>query len=396
MERHPGEEPDLPTGDAARARRALSLARTLLTAGGSLESAGGGAAVAREQLEEALLRRAEMNEQAGHLPPSLTAQAAAARALASAESALEKTAAGGSPTNLTDLEISGLEAIIEVTGRPSMRYTNGSVQMPPTDLGENDRWRVLIATELDAINDASASVGRISIKGNAGLDEHMGTGWCAAGGLIVTNRHVARALVGNADDPPASWRIDASKQPFIEFSTTDQASDSLSFAITGLAYCAEEEDVDVALLSVAAGAALPKPLGLDWEPESLGFETAGGGGAQPRFMGNSVYVVGHPYRRLGTELTVAIFGEADGGKRWSPGMVVGLPDDKPLLEHDCSTLGGNSGSCVLSVNQHAVVGIHVGGVNVDEATGRGSANLALAFARLSAHPAAEIIRTGRV
>lgn len=400
MGQHTGEETDLASGDAARAKRALSLARTLLTAGGQFESVGGGGggAVARDKLEEALLLRAEMSAASGQLPPSLLAQAAAAQALASAESALQKTAAGGSPSNLTDLEIASLEAIIEVTGRPSMRYRDGFVQMPPpSGLGENDRWRVLIATEREEINEVSASVGRISVKGNAGLDEHKGTGWCVAGGLIVTNRHVARELVSNLNDPPASWKIDASKQPFIEFAATDEASDSLSFAISGVAYCAEEGDLDVALLGVTAGAAaLPPPLALNWKPEALGGETAGGENAPPQFKGSSVYVVGHPYRPLGSELTVAIFGHADGGKRWSPGDVVRLTPDKPLLEHDCSTLGGNSGSCVLSVDGHSVVGIHVGGVNVDEATGRGSANLALTFARLGAHRAADILRTGKL
>ena len=394
-----GGETELPSGDGARAERAVSLARTLLAAGGQLESVGGGGeTIKRGELEEALRERAQLNATSGQLPPSLTAQAAAAQALANAESALQKTAGGGSPSNLTDLEMAALEAVIEVTGRPSMRYTRGQVQMPPSALGENERWRFLVATALEEIDEASACVGRISVRGVAGLDEHKGTGWCAAGGLIATNRHVARELVNNPGDPPAFWKVDASKEPFIEFATTDQAPESLRFSVSAVAYCAEEEDVDFALLGVTAGGtkALPPPLPLDWKPESLGKEAAGDEGAPPRFKGSSVYVVGHPYRLLGSELTAAIFGNADGGKRWSPGLVVRLSPDKPLLEHDCSTLGGNSGSCVLSADWHSVVGMHVAGVKVDEATGRGSANLALTFARLGAHRAADILRTGKL
>jgi hypothetical protein len=391
------EEVDRPPDDAPRADRVVSLARTLLATGGLLEATGAGEQISHEQLEEALTSRIEMNAASGQLPPSLTAKVAAANALANAERALKKTAGGASPSNLTDIEVASLEAIIEVTGRPSMRYRDGHVQMPPTALGENDRWRVLIAIARLEIDEASASVGRISVTSNAGLVEHKGTGWCAAGGLIVTNRHVARKLVRNPDERPSSWTIDVSKQPFIEFATTDQATDSQRFAVSEVAYCAEEEELDVALLGLSPGASsLPPPLTLDWKPETLGRETAGAAGESPRFTGRQVYVVGHPYRRLDSELTAAVFGAADGGKRWSPGIVIGLNPTKPLLEHDCSTLGGNSGSCVLSADWNAVVGIHVGGVNVNEATGRGSANLALTFARMGTHRAANILRTGKL
>jgi V8-like Glu-specific endopeptidase len=65
------------------------------------------------------------------------------------------------------------------------------------------------------------------------------------------------------------------------------------------------------------------------------------------------------------------------------------------FEHDCSTLGGNSGSCVLSVGGHVVVGLHYAGLDVD-AAGRGSANVALALSRLGSHPGAQLLRAGRV
>lgn len=32
-----------------------------------------------------------------------------------------------------------------------------------------------------------------------------------------------------------------------------------------------------------------------------------------------------------------------------------------LLTHDCSTLGGNSGSAVVDLDTHQVVGLHFGG-----------------------------------
>lgn len=385
------------SGDAAAAKRTLSLARTLLTRGGTLESTGAGESVDRTKLADALERRIKMSAAAGSIPPALTAKAAAAEALASAESALGKTAAGASPTNLTDLELASLEAIIEVTGRPAMRYTDGQVQMPPDGLGDNDRWRVLIAIARSKINRASASVGRISLTVPSGLAEHVGTGWRAGDDLIVTNRHVLKELAANPGDPPASWTVDAAKQPVIDFAATDNATASQRFLLSRALYCAAEEGIDVAFLGASPGAsALPPPLPLDWDSSAAGIEEGGNGGESPRFKGREVYLVGHPFRPRGSELIEAVFGAADGAKRWSPGLVVKMFPGQPLLDHDCSTLGGNSGSCVLTTERHAAIGIHVGGVEVDDLTGRGSANRAVAFHRLGAHRVAEILRAGRI
>jgi trypsin-like peptidase len=383
--------------NTSEARRALSLARTLLTKGGALESTDSGEAIDRTRLAEALERRIEVNLASGSPPPSLTAKAAATEALTNAESALNKTAGGASPSNLTDLEITGLEAIIEVLGRPAMSYSNGQVQMPPSDLGENDRWRVLIATARSKINRASAAVGRITITGNTGITEHIGTGWRAGDDLLVTNRHVVRTLVENPDASPPTWTIDVAKRPVIDFTATYNTSTTQRVEIADLVFCAEETYVDLAFLRLATDtAALPASLPVDWNPEAVGSELAMADGESPVFRGNEVYLVGHPYRQQPSELIMAVIGAIDGSKRWSPGLITRMDPELPMIEHDCSTLGGNSGSCVLTTVSHAVVGIHIGGLNVDDLTGRGSANLALAFSRLDAHRAIDILRMGRI
>ncbi|MEG6520323.1 protease, partial [Pseudomonas aeruginosa] len=45
-----------------------------------------------------------------------------------------------------------------------------------------------------------------------------------------------------------------------------------------------------------------------------------------------------------------IFGIIYDVKRFAPGEVVGLPHAAWYLTHDCSTLGGYSGSAVLSID----------------------------------------------
>ncbi|HCU2052994.1 TPA: trypsin-like peptidase domain-containing protein, partial [Pseudomonas aeruginosa] len=77
----------------------------------------------------------------------------------------------------------------------------------------------------------------------------------------------------------------------------------------------------------------------------------------------AVAVVGYPARdsRNDAGAMEDIFGNIYDVKRFAPGEVVGLPHDAWYLTHDCSTLGGNSGSAVLSIDGGEVVGLHFGG-----------------------------------
>ena len=379
-------------GNAAATKRLVSLAETLLARGGTLESNQGSGPIDRQELAAALENRILSDDSiSSELPSTVTAKAAALQALAQSESALRRVANDGSPTNLTDLEVSALEAIIEVTGRPALRYLNGKVQPPNSLLGENGHWQVLILTARNAINKASASVGKISNTNNLGLPEGLGTGWRVGADMIVTNRHVVEAMVSNPAEEPSKWKLDAGKKSFVDFAVTDNSAGSKRFDIASLLLVAPEDDIDLAILSLAP-ATLPEPLTLDWQPDAVGRELPQANGNPPVFQGREIYVVGHPFRRRHSELVVSVFGVADGMKRLSPGLVKSVDPGKPILEHDCSTLGGNSGSCVFTADTHEVIALHVGGLGVAEETAKGRANLAIPISRLQDHKAAEIIR----
>ena len=384
------------SSDAAATKRLLSLAGTLLTRGGTLESTEGSGPIDRDELAAALENRILSDDSmSSELPLTVTAKAAALQALTQSENALRKVANDGSATNLTDLEVSALEAIIEVTGRPALRYLNGKVQPPNSLLGENGHWQVLVLTARNAINTASASVGQIANTNNFGLAEGLGTGWRTHADLIVTNRHVVEAMVSNPNDPRDKWKLDAGKKSFIDFAATDNSAGPKRFDISDLLFVAPEPDIDLAILSITSpAAALPPSLTLDWAPDSPGREMPQTNGDPPVFRGSEIYVVGHPFRRRHSELVGSVFGVADGMKRLSPGVVKRMDHDKPLLEHDCSTLGGNSGSCVFMADTHEVIGLHVGGLDVDEETAKGRANRAIPLSRLQDHKAGKIIRDG--
>jgi hypothetical protein len=366
-------------------QRLVGTARSLLAKGGALQSTLGGERIEGGALKEALEQHllevdARLADPAGRLSP-LSVKAAAAEVLSHAESALDRVAGGQSAANLSDLEVASLEAIVRVTGRPAMRFTNGRIEMPASGLGDNDRWRVLVATARAKINDAAAAVGRVALDRPGESPELIGTAWRLWADLVVTNRHVAQALVRDPAAPCPVWRIDPARRSFVDFASTDGAPAPLRFSITELVYCAPEVPVDLAVLRLdSGGAALPTALSL-------------GGSAD---VGDEIYVIGHPYRRLASTASRAVFGDADGLKRCSPGLVTRLDPETNAFEHDCSTLGGNSGSCVLTVAGHTVAGLHYAGLFVNPVTGTGSANVALDLSRLGAHPAAELLRTGTI
>ena len=390
--------PTLPSPGTDPVARLARKAASLLVRRGTLESTSGGgvrleSAALRTAVERQIHAASARDGDAAEAVSPLDARAAAAEVVAGAEQALGRIAGGESPSLLTDRQVMSLEAIVLLTGRPAMRYPGGQVEMPPSGAGENDRWRVFVATARSRINRASESVGRAALDVPGDGPEFAGTVWRIGGDLAVTNRHVAKILAENPDDSPASWRVGPARTCFVDFAVTDAPTAARRFPVAALAFCAEEEEIDLAVLRLDPdGAALPPALALDLAEGALGREVVRGGA--PVFEGAEVYVVGHPLRRLPSQASMAVFGQADGRKRCSPGTVTALAPGGPLFEHDCSTLGGNSGSCVLSVDGHAVVGLHYAGKDVTESTGRGSANLAVALSRLGTHRAAAILRDG--
>jgi hypothetical protein len=352
-------------------------ARALLSAGGNLQSIGG-----REQIEPAKLRTALTD----HLkslpqPTSVEVNAAATEILTAANGALSKVA-DGNASQVTALEYAGLEVIVLLTGRPAMRYLVGRVQLPDSSLAENERWQVFVVTARNKIDAASASVARLNrLEPDSSLT-HLGTGWRLGDDLLVTNRHVASYMVENATPDPSKWKLDGKHRWIADFAKTDQAPPHDNFEIGSLEYCADDDAVDAAVLRLKP-AAEKAPPALD---PDFGAITVGG----------EIYVVGHPMQTSPTAQTLAVFGDADGFKRCSPGQTTAISDEYPVLNHDCSTLRGNSGSAVLDIGTHRVIGLHFGGRATDAAGTFGDMNAAVAFSKLGKHRFAEILANGHL
>ncbi len=382
--------------DAERTTNLVRIARKLLASGGTLESGAPSGSLGEEQvlaaLKNQILSRADILSEGGR---DLTANVAADEVLAVAKSALTKTAAGAETSDLTGSEFAGLEAIIRLTGRPAMGYKGGQVETP-SGIGENEHWQVFLALARAKINTASASIGRVELTG-LGDVVLLGTAWRLGDDLVVTNRHVARLLAANSTGPVSSWKLETTKGPRVDFGIASVGGVPRMFSVTGISYCAPEPEVDLAILKLQCNSiAAPPPLAVDMLPTSLGYEVTNTSAEGVGFKGGEIYVVGHPAGPSNSEAISSVFGKADGSKRWSPGFVTRVESRYPVFEHDCSTLGGNSGSCVLTSASHTVVGVHFGGRGVEPLTGVGRTNAALALSRIVDNKAGTILKTGKI
>lgn len=245
-----------------------------------------------------------------------------------------------------------LEAIVQFVGRPPLRVLQDRVEIEPLP-----DFPPGTAEAIRRMEGAVASVGRIEfINHDAAWG---GTGWIvdrptARSALVVTNRHVAIMVARNRADGRAVFMRSASGAAYgaaIDFSEAldDPNGAALTARISGITYLADLAAADVAILKIDAAAFdLPPPLVLS---------------ARAVNRGDLVAVIGYPaydLRNGATEQDRYFQGLYD-VKRFAPGRVL-QPGGAPLLlSHDCTTLGGNSGSPVVAIENGEVVGLHFSG-----------------------------------
>ncbi|MET0710307.1 MAG: phospholipase D-like domain-containing protein [Tardiphaga sp.] len=243
-----------------------------------------------------------------------------------------------------------------VGARPVARIFNN--QATTEFLGPaNAAWAKVISDAKPLIDKAIPAVGRIEL--NNSDYPWAGTGWLIQPGIIVTNRHVAE-LFAKVDRPTSRlvFRPGLSSglvSADIDFLEEENRLDSAEHPITSILWMAPPDEADVAFLQVsrASGLALPPPIEL-------------AAGVEP---GDTIVAIGYPARDPSIpdqETVIRIFGpDVYDKKRLSPGKVMTVKGD--VIKHDCSTLGGNSGSLLLELKTGRAVGIHRAGLVDDSA-----------------------------
>jgi hypothetical protein len=252
--------------------------------------------------------------------------------------AVRKLLRDGAHAQVDADERAALEAIVLLMARPAILVQDGQFFPAPQP------WTDELEQHRAAIEDVLPRVGRIEVEGHPSLD-WLGTGWLAAEGVVMTNRHVAAEFARNDG---RAWSFAPGMTGRVDYNEELSATQPREQQLTGI--IGVHDKVDLALLRCASdGSGVPRmqPLRIAREP-----------GVR---SGNKVYVVGYPAadsRRNDPEEMQRIFAGVYNVKRLQPGEVRSASGD---IIHDCSTLGGNSGSCLLDLETSTVIGLHFGG-----------------------------------
>jgi S1-C subfamily serine protease len=297
-----------------------------------------------ERLEEApepvpgpLMELAEAPERAG--PPAFTRE----RLLEAGTRAIRRIHDEGEDVDLDPAEMFGLEAIVHVEGRPALLIQNGRFAAPPT------QWQILEQSR-DRIERTCRSVGRIEVDGHPSF-EWIGTGFLVAEDVVMTNRHVASEFSQRGQG--GRWGFIAGIRARIDYVEELGAANPAEFAITDVIGIHRKFDLALLRVERQSSQGLPSP-----EPLTVASQ------APSNVQGRQVYAVGYPAwdgRRNDPLVMQRIFLEIFNVKRLQPGEIMQFLGQKRLFLHDCSTLGGNSGSCVVDLQTHQVIGLHFGG-----------------------------------
>ena len=240
------------------------------------------------------------------------------------------------------------EAVILTTGRPALLIQDG--------LWEEPQLQVM-AERLNRYHDnlkkAIPKVGRIELLNDPTMT-YVGTGWMIDEDIMITNRHVAQFFAFQQED-----HILMRTTPFgnpLEVQTDfneeyESPNPPFEVPVKEVLYIENEgtQRPDFALLRLEKNIDLPQPI----ELSSIRSQ-----------MHNDVAAIGYPAkdsRRNDPFVTNRIFKNIYNVKRLSPGRVTGISDNRFIMTHDCTTLGGNSGSVILNLEDGKAAGLHFAG-----------------------------------
>lgn len=262
--------------------------------------------------------------------------AAAAEAPSAATAAMESLGPGGENVP------SGLEAIILSVGRPVLFVRKNTFEIPTSDT-----WTDRLRASQGILDKVIPAIGRIEVARHDELD-WVGTGWLVREDVIVTNRHVAVEF-GMRSGQTFTFRKNLSGKVIkasIDFREEHQLpEEEAEFAIKDVLFIHDEPGPDVAFLRLAEKAQRT-PIELADTPNP----------------NTDVAVIGYPARdgrrNPGPDMA-RIYGDVYDVKRLAPGSVTKVDDN--YVYHDCTTLGGNSGSAVIDLASGRALGLHFSG-----------------------------------
>lgn len=238
----------------------------------------------------------------------------------------------------TPMELSALQFLIRLTRPAPLVHKGKPDALQREHVDTFPAW----AAFQDAVG-CLPLVGRIDrASPTLATADRIGTGLLLAADLLLTNRHVVNVLSRGTD------RLQEG-QAVVRFGFEDDSFDAdAPVPITAVA--SMHETLDMALLRLK-----PAVPGLPSSSLAPAIDET------PLAANTDVVVVGYPLddKERNPMFIGNIFGTEFGVLRASPGQCTKAFANG--FYHDCSTLGGNSGSPVLSLDGARLVGLHTGG-----------------------------------
>lgn len=242
------------------------------------------------------------------------------------------------------------EAIVLAELRPAFFVTQGGIDLVDAVEADADLLAAIAANTAD-LERACKAVGRVDLINHFTLP-YAGTGFLIDDTLVVTNRHVAVLFAERLRSGYRfrKGRFGADIEARMDYNHFLGDNAHLRADVTEVLYIARHEEPDFALLRVAPLSDAPK---LDLLGER-----------RKAKEGDAVAVIGYPAED-GDRNDQALMDEVFRGqyrvKRFAPGFLTALDDDGITLMADYSSLGGNSGSPLISLSDGRWQGLHFAG-----------------------------------
>jgi len=255
-----------------------------------------------------------------------------------------------------------LETIVR-EGRPALLIQDNRITA--LDPGADEQSREMIMRLMAAaptLQTAIPLVGRIDVANFAGPIDFVGTGWLVDTDIVVTNRHVAELIARN-DGGTYTFRPGRFGDPLqvrVDYRRESANPATESVEVERVVWIEpDSRKADIAFLKVRARTASATGAHLNAIPLA---DTD----AAP---GTAVAVIGYPARAPAHIIPDQawmdrIYGGEYDVKRIAPGLM----DDpsRGWTTHDCTTLGGNSGSAVIEMARGTAVALHFAGLYMIE------------------------------
>lgn len=239
------------------------------------------------------------------------------------------------------------ESIILRRRRPVLAIQRGAAVLNFEDAQDVPLWKSRLEVAASILVGVIPSVGRIELSGHPDFS-WVGTGWLVHPQFLVTNRHVAEIFSrGESGRFTMLPGLEGDMVASIDLLQEIGRDDKQVFQVKRTRYIEPRPGLDLAFLEVEQIAGrVAEPIVLSGAPTKNPF----------------VATIGYPAfdsRIPEPDLMRRIYGDVFDKKRLAPGAITSIDRDRVL--HNCTTLGGNSGSVVVDLVSGEALGLHFSG-----------------------------------